>query len=394
MTSKSTSSPSPSDTSSPPRILPVIMCGGSGTRLWPASRESMPKQFIPLLEDLSNFQVTAKRFSHPAFLKPLVLASNDVRFIVAEQLQAVGVEAEIALEPMRRDSAAAVAVAACLAERHGAGTVALVVASDHLISDMDAFVASCITAAEGARAGFVMTLGVTPTTPATGYGYIHPGSSIAGTGAYRVERFVEKPDASTAARYIDQGYLWNSGNFLFRYDVMIAELEVHASAVLAAARLAVEAAKSDLDFLRLRRRSLHQGAEGIHRLCRDGAYRDSGRIAGRIFVVRHRHLGRDLGRVEAGRQRERAEGQGRGRRNAQQPRPLGRRAHHRGGARRRGGGGDARRRLGDVAQPLGRRKGPRQQDEGGSASGRSMITCSCTGPGAPTSASTSDRASR
>ncbi len=102
----------------------MIMCGGSGTRLWPASRESMPKQFIPLLEDLSNFQVTAKRFSHPAFFKPLVLASNDVRFIVAEQLQAVGVEAEIALEPMRRDSAAAVAVAACLAERRGPGTVA------------------------------------------------------------------------------------------------------------------------------------------------------------------------------------------------------------------------------------------------------------------------------
>ena len=232
-------------------ILPVIMCGGSGMRLWPASRESMPKQFIPLLEDLSKFQVTAKRFSHPAFTKPLVLASSDVRFIVAEQLQAVGVEADIALEPMRRDSAAAVAVAACLAHRHGPETVALVVAADHLISDMDAFVASCIDAAVGAREGYIMTLGVAPTAPATGYGYIHPGSPIGETGASRVERFVEKPDAPTAARYIGQGYLWNSGNFLFRADAMIAELRAHAPDVLSAARAAVDTAKSDLDFLRL-----------------------------------------------------------------------------------------------------------------------------------------------
>ena len=239
----------PSDSS--PKILPVIMCGGSGTRLWPASRESMPKQFIPLLEDLSNFQVTAKRFSDPAFSKPLVVAGNDVRFIVAEQLHAVGVEAEIALEPMRRDSAAAVAVAALLAERRGPGTVALVVAADHLISDMDGFVAACVEAAEGARAGYVMTLGVTPTSPATGYGYIHPGQPVRGTKALEVERFVEKPDAATAARYIEQGYLWNSGNFLFRADAMLAELDAYAPDVLRAARAAVEAAESDLDFLRL-----------------------------------------------------------------------------------------------------------------------------------------------
>ena len=233
------------------KILPVIMCGGSGTRLWPASRESMPKQFIPLLDELSNFQLTAKRFAHPAFGKPLVVAGNDVRFIVAEQLAAVGVEAEIALEPMRRDSAAAVAVAALLAERRGPGTVALVVAADHLISDMDGFVASCIAAAGGAAEGYIMTLGVTPTGPATGYGYIQPGRPIADTGALRVERFVEKPDAATAARYIEQGYLWNSGNFLFRADAMLAELEAHAPDVIRAARAAVEAAASDLDFLRL-----------------------------------------------------------------------------------------------------------------------------------------------
>ena len=241
----------PSPQEEAPFLLPVIMCGGSGTRLWPASRESMPKQFIPLLEDLSNFQLTVRRFGHPAFLKPLVLASNDVRFIVAEQLGAIGVEADIALEPMRRDSAAAVAVAACLAERRGSRTVAVVVAADHLIGDTEAFVAACLAAAEGARDGLVMTLGVTPTAPATGYGYIQPGGPVAGTDARRVERFVEKPDAATASRYIDAGYLWNSGNFLFRSDVMLTELEAHTPDVLTAARAAVAGATVDLDFLRL-----------------------------------------------------------------------------------------------------------------------------------------------
>ena len=234
-----------------PIIQPVIMCGGSGTRLWPASRESMPKQFIPLLQDLSSFQVTALRFAHPAFARPLILASSDVRFIAAEQLQAIGVDAEIVLEPTRRDSGAAAAVAACLAGRQAPETVALVVAADHLIDDTEAFVASCLAAAEGARAGLIMTLGVTPTSPATGYGYIQPGAAIAGTEARRVSRFVEKPDAETAARYIADGYLWNSGNFLFRADVMMAELKRHAPEVLAAAQAAVAAAASDLDFLRL-----------------------------------------------------------------------------------------------------------------------------------------------
>ncbi len=233
------------------QIQPVIMCGGSGTRLWPASRESMPKQFIPLLEDLSNFQITAKRFDHPAFLKPLILASSDVRFIAAEQLQAIGVAAEIVLEPVRRDSAAAVAVAACLAQRGGSDTVVLVVAADHLIDDTEAFVAACLGAAEGARAGSIMTLGVTPTGPATGYGYIRPGAALPGSAAHRVDGFVEKPDAVTAAGYIEAGYLWNSGNFLFRADVMVAELKTYAPDVLSAARGAVDAAQSDLDFLRL-----------------------------------------------------------------------------------------------------------------------------------------------
>ena len=233
------------------QIVPVIMCGGSGTRLWPSSRESMPKQFIPFLDDLSNFQATARRFGDPVFASPLILASSDVRFIAAEQLHEIDLRAEIVLEPMRRDSAAAVAVATCLAQRQNPEAIVLVVAADHLISDTEAFVAACRSAAVGARKGYIMTLGVTPTAPATGYGYIQPGRPIEGTEAATVERFVEKPDAATASRYIDQGYLWNSGNFMFRADVMAAELKTHAPQVLAAAFAAVDKARSDLDFLRL-----------------------------------------------------------------------------------------------------------------------------------------------
>ena len=233
------------------RIVPVIMCGGSGTRLWPASRESMPKQFLPLLGPLSSFQTTAQRVSGERFGRLIVVATSDVRFIAAEQLGAIGVAADIVLEPERRDSAAAVAVAACLAGRHDPRAVALILAADHLVPDTAAFVEACEAAAEGARAGLIMTLGVAPTAPATGYGYIQPGAAV-GEGAVRtVARFIEKPDRDTARSYVAQGYLWNSGNFLFRADVMAAELKAHAPAVLAAARAAVERAAADLDFIRL-----------------------------------------------------------------------------------------------------------------------------------------------
>jgi mannose-1-phosphate guanylyltransferase/mannose-6-phosphate isomerase len=236
---------------SPDAIVPVILCGGSGTRLWPASRESMPKQFIPLLGDLSSFQATVRRVSDGAFERPVILASSDVRFIVAEQLQAIGVAAEIVLEPSRRDSAPAVAVAACLAARRGPGTIVLVLAADHLIGDAEAFAGACRDAVGAARDGYIMTLGIRPTAPATGYGYIQPGAPIPGPQAARVERFVEKPDLAAAARYIADGYLWNSGNFLFRADAMLDELKAHAPKVLAAAQAALDASTVDLDFIRL-----------------------------------------------------------------------------------------------------------------------------------------------
>lgn len=243
---------------SPSRAIhPVIMCGGSGTRLWPASRESMPKQFITLVGETSTFRATAERVSDAAvFARPTVIAASDARFIVAEQLAQGGIAADILLEPERRDSAAAVAVAAAHAVRIDPEAVVMILAADHVIGDAAAFVAAARAAAEGARAGYIMTLGIEPTHPATGYGYIDPGAPIAdasGTAGSmrRVARFTEKPDADAAARYIAAGALWNSGYFVFRADIMLAELREHAPAVLEAAEAALAAAVTDLDFVRL-----------------------------------------------------------------------------------------------------------------------------------------------
>ncbi|WP_232628592.1 mannose-1-phosphate guanylyltransferase/mannose-6-phosphate isomerase [Methylobacterium sp. Leaf118] len=236
------------------RILPVILCGGAGTRLWPASRESMPKQFTPLVDpNASTFQATARRVADAAvFGRPTVIASSEARFIVAEQLAQAGIAADILLEPARRDSAAAVAVAALHAARQGPDTVVLVLAADHVIEDAAAFTEAARRAAAGARLGQIMTLGIAPTRPATDYGYIRPGAPVPDApGVHRVERFVEKPDAAGAERLIAEGALWNSGYFLFRADVMIAELEAYAPAILEAARGALEGSSTDLDFVRL-----------------------------------------------------------------------------------------------------------------------------------------------
>ena len=236
------------------RVRPVILCGGSGTRLWPASRESMPKQFSRLVDpDLSTFQAAALRVADtPVFGRPIVLTHADARFIVAEQLARCGVAADILLEPERRDSAAAVAVAAVHAARTDPQAVVLILAADHVIGDTEGFRGAVADAAEGARRGMIMTLGIEPTRPASDYGYLRPGSALDGLpGLHAVERFVEKPDPAGAERLISEGALWNSGYFLFRADVMIAELETYVPEVIAAARAAVAAASTDLDFVRL-----------------------------------------------------------------------------------------------------------------------------------------------
>ncbi|WP_407529671.1 mannose-1-phosphate guanylyltransferase/mannose-6-phosphate isomerase [Methylobacterium oryzisoli] len=237
-------------------IHPVILCGGSGTRLWPASRESHPKQFAPLVEaDRSSFQATALRLVDAVFAKPTVVTAQEARFTVGEQLAQVGVAADILLEPQRRDSAAAVAVAALNAARRDPKALVLILAADHVVGDTPAFVAAVRAAAVAARDGCIMTLGIAPTAPATAYGYIQMGDPLPGaaglSGAHAIARFLEKPDAAHAEGLIAEGALWNSGYFLFRADVMLDELRTHAPAVLDAAEQALARASRDLDFVRL-----------------------------------------------------------------------------------------------------------------------------------------------
>jgi mannose-1-phosphate guanylyltransferase/mannose-6-phosphate isomerase len=225
------------------------MCGGTGTRVWPESRESLPKQFISLVGNYSTFQMTVENLADPVFETPIVISNRDYRFLAAEQLQLIGRSAQIILEPVRRDSGPAVAVAAELAARMDPETIVAVLAADHVVQDRAGFVALCKEAAVAAAAGFIVTLGVKPYEAATGYGYIKTGKPIFADGSVlKVEGFVEKPDAETAKRYVEEKYLWNSGNFFFRADVMQAELRHFEPKMIEAAAEAVEKAQRDLDF--------------------------------------------------------------------------------------------------------------------------------------------------
>ncbi|MFL6824454.1 MAG: mannose-1-phosphate guanylyltransferase, partial [Xanthobacteraceae bacterium] len=237
----------------PAQIVPVIMCGGAGTRLWPVSRESMPKQFVPLVGKDSTFQQVLERIADPElFGRPIVITNTDFRFVVAEQLRESDVEADIVLEPMRRDSGPAVAVSAVLAAARDRDALVLVLAADHVIRKPDEFRAACRRAAAAAAEGRIVTFGIEPTHPATSYGYIRPGEKLnGGASARTVEAFVEKPDAATAANYVAQKYLWNSGNFLFHAATMLAEIERFEPAMAEAAKAAVDGLTRDLDFLRL-----------------------------------------------------------------------------------------------------------------------------------------------
>ena len=234
------------------RLIPVVMCGGAGTRLWPVSRESMPKQFVPLIDERSTFQQVLGRIADvELFERPIIITNSDFRFIVAEQLRECDIEADIVLEPMRRDSAMAVAVAAALAHERDPEAAVLILAADHVVRNVDAFKSACREAAIAAADGLIVTFGINPTFPATHYGYIRPGAKVNGGAALAVEAFVEKPDAATAGGYVAESYLWNSGNFAFRADVMLDEIARYEPEIAAAAKLAVEGMTRDLDFLRL-----------------------------------------------------------------------------------------------------------------------------------------------
>jgi mannose-1-phosphate guanylyltransferase / mannose-6-phosphate isomerase len=233
-------------------LIPVIMCGGAGTRLWPVSRESMPKQFVPLVEARSTFQQVLSRIrDQTIFDRPIVITNSDFRFVAAEQMRECAIEGDIVLEPMRRDSAMAVAVAAVLAGARDPASIVIVLAADHVVRDQGAFAQACREAVAAAAEGRIVTFGVQPTFPATNYGYIRPGATLGGGAALAVESFVEKPDAATAGRYIAERYLWNSGNFVFRADVMLGEIERFEPEIAKAAQAAVGGMAKDLDFLRL-----------------------------------------------------------------------------------------------------------------------------------------------
>ena len=235
------------------RILPVVMCGGSGTRVWPESRESLPKQFIPLVGARSTFQNIISILSdRTIFAEPVVITNTDYGFRVLEQLDDIEATAKIVLEPMRRDSGPAVAVATALAHTMAPETIVAVLAADHVFQNAGLFVQLCREAAEAATQGFIVTFGIRPDYAATGYGYIHPGEPMDAAGKVRkVEAFVEKPDAVNAQNFIDNGYLWNSGNFIFRADVMQHEIATFEPEMAEAAQKAVANATMDLGFLRL-----------------------------------------------------------------------------------------------------------------------------------------------
>jgi mannose-1-phosphate guanylyltransferase/mannose-1-phosphate guanylyltransferase/mannose-6-phosphate isomerase len=236
-------------------ITPVLLCGGSGTRLWPLSRKSYPKQFVGLMGDVTLFQASAQRLSGPLFGAPVVLTNADFRFIVGEQLSEIGIgPGAVLIEPEGRNTAPAVLAAALWQARQDPDALLLVAPSDHVVPDADAFRQTVAAGIEPARAGQIVTFGIKPTHAETGYGYLEldgEAGDLAPTPR-ALRRFVEKPDARRAAAMVSEGgYLWNAGIFLFSVATILEAFRTHAPQLLAPVGAAVEQSVPDLDFHRL-----------------------------------------------------------------------------------------------------------------------------------------------
>lgn len=234
-------------------IHPVLLCGGSGTRLWPLSRKSYPKQFSALMDGGTLFQAAVRRTAAPGHAAPVIVTNADFRFIVREQLQAAGVDpAAVLIEPEGRNTAAAVLAAALWVARGDPGALLLVAPSDHVIPDAAGFRAAVAAAVPAAQDGRLVTFGIRPDRPETGYGYLELDGQASDNGPQPLRSFVEKPDAARAAGMIADGrHLWNAGLFLFTAQALIATFRTHAPAILQGVQAAVDAARHDLDFVRL-----------------------------------------------------------------------------------------------------------------------------------------------
>ncbi|HYG27661.1 MAG TPA: sugar phosphate nucleotidyltransferase [Caulobacteraceae bacterium] len=231
-------------------LHPVVLCGGSGTRLWPASRQGRPKQFLPLIGPNSSFQETLLRLRGLAAETPLIVTGAEMTEAAWAQASAIGVEPVLLVEPSPRNSGPAAAAAAAFVRDLDPEGIVLLLAADHHIGQPEKFVAATQLAARAARGGRIVTFGIKPTHPASGYGYIKPGPA-SGEGVFAVESFVEKPDAETAAGYIREGRLWNSGNFCFRADVLLEEMAAFEPAIYEAALASVRAASREAALVHL-----------------------------------------------------------------------------------------------------------------------------------------------
>jgi mannose-1-phosphate guanylyltransferase/mannose-6-phosphate isomerase len=235
-------------------ITPVILSGGSGSRLWPLSRAMRPKQFLGVTDEQTLFQLTLDRLRGlPGLQAPLIVSNQEHRFLVAEQCRETGLSpGAILLEPFGRNTAPAIAVAALHSRNSGNDPVLLVLPSDHIFTKPEAFRDSALLAAQAAQQGKLVTFGIVPTQPETGYGYLRAGETTSMQGVSAVAQFVEKPDLATAERYIASGdYFWNSGMFMFRASVYLDELKKHHPEMLRQCELACDKARIDLDFIRL-----------------------------------------------------------------------------------------------------------------------------------------------